>query len=508
MKKIVFSAALALGSLVGLNAQNFNVEPIYFVGSGTDTAYLVIDFQDQSFDTSYVWGYLFNSSTNGETMLTDIATADVNLNVATAGGFLNDIHYGNHSGVGGTGGFYWGTWSGTTMQNLVSNSGIGEVVNPQDIFACSFTDFSPAIEAGMPIPAYDATAFTFPDIEYWYGTGMDSTVLVVDFHNGEQPVAFGYLSDGTGTAEDMMNDLAVYDINLDVDISGGFLNQITYNDSAGLNGTNGFYWGTWSASNIGFWEMNTGVSEVLSGVKYFGCSFTDFNPAVRPFYPRTAIDPYLFTVSDIDFWIGSGSDTALFVVDFNDGVATESYAWGYLYDASQNVTAGDMMADIATSDNFLSINMGAFLNDIVYDAQQGLAGNPYYWSTWSATNTGNWRMNAGISEILQNGDWFGCSYDPWPPTQPGVPIAAPNTGVGIEKQEVSVSVFPNPVIDIININAETNKIIKLEVYNGTGQLVHSETFSKTAKIDIKNWSQGVYIISVPTENMQKKVIKL
>ena len=119
------------------------------------------------------------------------------------------------------------------------------------------------------------------------------------------------------------------------------------------------------------------------------------------------------------------------------------YTFAMVFDASQNVTAEDMMTAIAMYDNYLSINMGAFLNDITYDAQEGLAGNPYYWSTWSATNTGNWRMNAGISEMLQNGDWFGCSYDAWPPPQPGTPVSAPNGNLSIENFFASLLPIPS-----------------------------------------------------------------
>lgn len=270
-------------------AQNLFDDVKYWVGSGSDSALLVIDFLDNTWDSCYVWGVRFDGSTSGEDMLNNVAASDVNLTVNIGGGFLNDIYYGSHAGEGSNPDF-WGTWSGTTIANLIANTGIGEVVNNGDIFGCSYTDFSPAISPGEPIPAFDSSAYTIEEPVFWVGTGNDSAILVIDFLDGTEMVsyAWGYAFDGIVTGEDMLNDISDADPLLDVDM-GNFLNDIEYDGNSGIGGSPNF-WGTWSATNLGNWDLNAGISIVVNDGDFFGCSYTDFSPALRPGYPQSATD--------------------------------------------------------------------------------------------------------------------------------------------------------------------------------------------------------------------------
>ena len=68
--------------------------------------------------------------------------------------------------------------------------------------------------------------------------------------------------------------------------------------------------------------------------------------------------------------------------------------------------------------------------------------------------------------------------------------------------------FINPVEDFININSE-DSIDKVQVYNMTGILV-LESKSDTQKIDIKNLSQGIYLLAVysgENKSVKKMVVK-
>lgn len=68
--------------------------------------------------------------------------------------------------------------------------------------------------------------------------------------------------------------------------------------------------------------------------------------------------------------------------------------------------------------------------------------------------------------------------------------------------------FINPVEDFININSEA-EIDKVEVYNMTGVLV-LETKTDTKNIDIKNLSQGIYLLAVysgDNKSVKKLIVK-
>ena len=113
MKKIVLFGALLLSSIF-TNAQFSSDDIIYYVGEGPDTAVLVIDFLDETVDSSYAWGYLFDATTSktGGDMLAEISLDEEFLTVALTGGFLADITFNDHEGLMGLPN-YWGTWSKT-----------------------------------------------------------------------------------------------------------------------------------------------------------------------------------------------------------------------------------------------------------------------------------------------------------------------------------------------------------------------------------------------------------
>ncbi len=74
----------------------------------------------------------------------------------------------------------------------------------------------------------------------------------------------------------------------------------------------------------------------------------------------------------------------------------------------------------------------------------------------------------------------------------------------IDQNEVTWSVFPNPVVNIINIEAENFE--KATFYNMQGQLVLESNLNQ---IDVVHLPKGIYMLHVKTANgiLQKKLIK-
>lgn len=133
--------------------------------------------------------------------------------------------------------------------------------------------------------------FDLPDVQYWIGTGADSSVLVIDFQDGtdDPSYAWGWLHDG-GTGEDMVNAIAAADPNLDIEVTTGFLNTITYGSHAGIGGSPD-YWSTWDGPGIADMVSNLGLGTELGNGDWFGCSYTDFDPALAPTEPIAATIP-------------------------------------------------------------------------------------------------------------------------------------------------------------------------------------------------------------------------
>lgn len=69
------------------------------------------------------------------------------------------------------------------------------------------------------------------------------------------------------------------------------------------------------------------------------------------------------------------------------------------------------------------------------------------------------------------------------------------------ENEISYSVYPNPTQDIVNINTQTD--VHFEVYSTLGQLLlDGELMGDNKKIDLSNFSKGVYHVRLENEVVQ------
>ena len=292
MKQSLFLLSIFYGALcVQSNAQLDLSDLDFYVGSGTDTTMMVIDFKDASFDSSYAWGYIYSGSKTGEDMIYDINLADINLDVnidtASFGNYVQDITYGIHEGIGGQPD-YWSSWDGSSMDSLVSNLGIATPLIPGGVFGFSYTDFNPAIEPGTPIRAYDPMALTFNMVDTWVGSGMDSTIFIIDFNDSTDTTSFvwGYLFDDSVSYITVLNDLEAFDASLSINYGGGSsVIDITYK---GLFATASAVqdWHVWEAENFGNWRPRYADPIYLHPGDMGALVHTKFLKVTRPSLPN------------------------------------------------------------------------------------------------------------------------------------------------------------------------------------------------------------------------------
>lgn len=94
-----------------------------------------------------------------------------------------------------------------------------------------------------------------------------------------------------------------------------------------------------------------------------------------------------FDMSDIKYWVGSGTNEAAFVITFNDGKTPDSLVWGYKWnavDGGDSPTVLTMMQAIATTDTRFQFTAHPNFNDpsgfyavySVYYDLTGLGGTP------------------------------------------------------------------------------------------------------------------------------------
>ncbi|WP_379963212.1 choice-of-anchor J domain-containing protein [Epilithonimonas sp. UC225_85] len=83
-------------------------------------------------------------------------------------------------------------------------------------------------------------------------------------------------------------------------------------------------------------------------------------------------------------------------------------------------------------------------------------------------------------------------------------------GTADNTKDKGLQYYPNPVVDKLTVKMDGDTIDNITIYNFAGSVVKSEkTNAKTANIDMRNLSSGVYIVNVRTSTNVKsfKVIK-
>jgi hypothetical protein len=203
-----------------------------------------------------------------------------------------------------------------------------------------------------------------------------------------------------------------------------------------------------------------------------------------------------FDASQVTTWVGRGTNQAVMVIDWNDGIAPASTAWGYRWDGS--ATSRDVLEAVAASDAGLHFCYhpgfpGTIVFGIGYDGdgdrgrfvrgvpglgqESGFAIDPDdhyregwfdgFWSIWIGNGNpyadGAWEESSlGFSFLaLTNGSWLGWGFDAdfssipgGTDDAPGLPVAARSdyavevmdyvegTGVGLDA--VSGDPFNDP----------------------------------------------------------------
>ena len=79
----------------------------------------------------------------------------------------------------------------------------------------------------------------------------------------------------------------------------------------------------------------------------------------------------------------------------------------------------------------------------------------------------------------------------------------PDDGIGLDEEEILLSIYPNPTNGIINLeyfNADNNNVI-LKVINSVGQIIIIEYLSSNQSvvstvIDLNDYAKGIYQIHV------------
>ncbi len=144
----------------------------------------------------------------------------------------------------------------------------------------------------------------------------------------------------------------------------------------------------------------------------FACAFTQFTQFAR----ATTISSF----DDIIYWVGSGTNSAALVVDWNDGKSPGSLAWGYRWNGS--ATGFDMISAVLASDPRFE---GEFIFETAifgfgYDLDGDGGTFNFIEPGGSASDVDDhfqvgWTINGYWSYWIHGGEFVYDLYDPNPP---------------------------------------------------------------------------------------------
>jgi hypothetical protein len=84
-------------------------------------------------------------------------------------------------------------------------------------------------------------------------------------------------------------------------------------------------------------------------------------------------------------------------------------------------------------------------------------------------------------------------------TNNGTTICSSTSSV-IENDAISLSVYPNPMNDLLNIEVATQENYILKMYTATGQQILNTTFKNKFQLNTNNYATGFYLLRIEDKN--------
>lgn len=285
MRKIIFFIFLLFSTLSFAQLSPSDVK--YFVGTGPNTAYLIVDFKDGTDDRSYVWGIRFdeNKPINGTEMLELLAQEEPNFSIQRSGSFLDQIAFNHHDSYE-MDYDYWSLWTSIDGNNWDMIGWMSSDLTDGKWYGASygFGMSVPGPDAPVtPIPAYSSQWLSHKDITTWIGTGTNESLVVIDLGTTTNNIAdsyvFGLKYTGTLTAQHALNTIQTAFPKFTYNLNGNTLDAVSFANHTITNTPSTLYKGT----DLSNWQTQTNFNTLnLANDEWLGISFG----TRRPFIPQ------------------------------------------------------------------------------------------------------------------------------------------------------------------------------------------------------------------------------
>jgi hypothetical protein len=177
-------------------------------------------------------------------------------------------------------------------------------------------------------------------------------------------------------------------------------------------------------------------------------------------------------------------------------------------------------ASIYEEGSTLEVQYSDVEGDDLWPGEGNINAEPQFLSDGYHLDDPGMLLNAGISTVFINGEWYDCPpYDidgdarPYANTQPEIgvdEVQIVSIGEPMSTNGLSIYVYPNPADQIVTISVNNGVVIKeLSIYNQIGKKVYVGIPDNNT-LDVSKFQPGVYIIEIrcgQQKFMEKLIIK-
>lgn len=366
-------------------------------------------------------------------------------------------------------------------------------------------------------------------VKYWVGTGSNQAIMIINWCDPETALAWGFrFNDDSLLVSDMLTAITAADSRLSYAGTTSWLTDLMYTDGTDTLKISPDYV-VYNRNGLYADVINAEYVFPNDYVKFGGFDCADFDSETYGSTWTTPIEPVeipgvpvsdvTISASEIQYWVGTGSNEVRFIVDWNS--ASTATAWGYRFDG-ESVLVSTILDDIANADpRFSYEGTTSWLADLKYfngtdtltispdyvtynvngsfadaaDAQAVHAGDYVKFGGWLSAQKGECRW----IEDPAFGDYWDYAYV-W--TNPVVPVPNPTSVANYDNQKLNV--YPNPCTESVRIQTNVNENVVL--YNLQGAAVMSTVaMDEITTLDVNNLPSGIYFVK--SGNKTAKIVK-
>lgn len=364
----------------------------YWLGTGTDSSYIVLNFNNQYNNTNRIWGYLSNGSSTVEDVLNELSN-DPNVALTLTSDLINVITMGYTTGQSNDTALWRLSKSDVDLNTWTDNLLFTDVIGREDVLGLSFDPDDQDVNDYLN-PLGDILYQESPDfmdseilgVNSFYGKGEFETVVVFDFNleGVDSSIAYGVRFNTGDRLIDALNLIMSQDPKFSF-VGDDFISTIGYDSLLKENAPDWSQW--WSVYSNDLGDQigsftNSGNSTVMESGFYYSYVYGK-GPTARKFIlieNELEILTQEFDVDQIKYWLGAGSDSSYVVLNFNNQYNNTNRVWGYLSDGA--ATIDDIITDLS-DDPAISLTVDG---GIISTASMG-------YTFGNKTDTSEWKLS-------------------------------------------------------------------------------------------------------------------